>query len=438
MRIVLGSASPRRREIFARIADPFEVRPADLDETRHPGEAPQVYVERLAREKAAAIAEREGDALVVGADTTVAVGNEVLEKPVDARDACRMLAKLSGRKHAVYTGVAVARAGRVQTSFVARSEVLFRDLSDAEIEDYVSTGDPLDKAGGYAVQGGAGVFVRRIEGSVTNVIGLPLEETAEAVRALGGPDGPGASLEGVALRFRSLEGEIAGRTVACGRPPGSVRLVTVVKGHPPEYALAAMAAGAGDLAENYVQEARSKREFIAAARRDGRGDESASPRWHLIGPLQRNKAGLAARHFDVIHTVDRATLARALAARVDAADRPLSVLVQVNVADDPAKAGVSPDDARPLIDEIAAMESLCPVGLMTIGRAGAAADEARRTFESLRKLRDELRSAHPGLTELSMGMSADYHEAIEEGATLVRLGTAILGPRPVRSVEGES
>lgn len=435
MRVILGSASPRRREIFARIADPFEVRPADLDETRRTDEAPEVYVERLAREKAAAIAALHPDALVVGADTTVAVGDEVLEKPLDARDACRMLARLSGCRHAVHTGVAVARAGRVETSFLTRSEVIFRDLSDAEIERYVDTGDPLDKAGGYAVQGGAGAFVRRIEGSVTNVIGLPLEETAEAVRAFGGPDGPGSSLDGVALRFRSLEGEIAARTVACGRAPGSVRLVTVVKGHPPEYALAAVAAGARDLGENYVQEARSKREFIAREIGKAHRSREAGPRWHLIGPLQRNKAALAARNFDLIHTVDRAPLARALAARVEEAREPLPVLVQVNVASDPAKAGVSPADLGILLDEIAGAEKLCPVGLMTIGRAGASPDEGKQTFEALRKLRDELRPRHPGLTELSMGMSADYHEAIEEGATLVRLGTAILGPRPIRHVE---
>lgn len=424
MRVVLASGSPRRREILARITYPFEVRPADLDESRRDGEAPHDYVSRLAAEKAMAIARQNRDAVVLGADTTVALGDEILGKPVDATDAARMLARLSDTRHRVLSAVAIARQGEIATAFVTTSEVIFRPIGAAEIDAYVATTEPLDKAGGYAVQGGAGKFVRGVEGSVTGVIGLPLEETREAMRALGVSEAEGLlPAEGIALRLRAVSGEIAARAVTCGRAPDGVRLVTVTKGHPPEGLAAALEAGAADVGENYVQEARDKREALGAG----------GARWHLIGPLQRNKAGIAADVFDCVHTVDRPEIAAALARRRDASRPPLDVLLQVNVARDPAKSGVLPEAVAPLLREVSTHERIRVVGLMTIGRAAADRAAAAAAFAELRALRDRLRDGgHPELTELSMGMSGDYDAAIEQGATLLRLGTAILGPRPPR------
>ncbi len=421
MRVVLASASPRRREILARIAYPFEVSPAHLDEARLPGEDPRAYVERLAREKAAAVACDHRQALVVGADTTVALGDRILGKPADPEDAAQMLGALSGRRHEVLSGVAVARDGEVVRSFVTASEVVFRALSDDEIRRYAATDEPSDKAGSYAIQGGASAFVQSVRGSVTNIIGLPLDETREAIQALGGPMGPGPSADGVGLRFRSVAGEMAARAVACGRDARSVRLLTVVKGHPPEMAAAAIEAGACDVGENYVQEARIKRQALA--------DRPA--RWHLIGPLQRNKAGVAAGLFDVVHTIERAETARALARRVPDERAPLEVLLQVNVARDRAKAGIAPEEAADLLEEVATFDRLVVKGLMTIGKRDASA--AAAAFDELRHLRDGLRATgHEDLIELSMGTSDDYDIAIERGATIIRLGTAVLGPRPPR------
>lgn len=426
MRIVLASASPRRREILARIAWPFEVRPADLDESRRDGEAPHDYVARLAREKSVAIAVDATDALVVGADTAVVVGDRVLGKPSDPEDAAAMLASLSGRRHRVLSGVAIARAGEVARSWVTSSEVEFRVVGDEEIRRYVESGESLDKAGGYAVQGGAAGFVSRVHGSVTSVIGLPLEETRAAMRELGGPVHPEAAVEAVPYRLRSVQGEIAARAVALGSAPDSVRLLTVTKGHPFELAAAAIAAGAGDVGENYVQEAQAKREVV--------GD--AGVRWHLIGPLQRNKARVAARVFDVVQTVERRETAEALARRVPQGTGRLEVLLQVNVARDPAKGGVLPEEAGDLLAYVADLTPLRVTGLMTIGHADAGRERAVATFAELRELRDRLRgSGHEDLVELSMGMSDDYDVAIEQGATLVRLGTAILGRRPPRRQE---
>jgi septum formation protein len=178
MRLVLASASPRRRELLANAGLAFDVEPVDLDEGRAPGEAPHAYVERLAREKAEAVARRRPGAIVLGADTAVVLGDDVLGKPVDAADASRMLQLLSGRSHEVMTGVAVVSNGRT-ASRVARTVVWFADLTGEQIAAYVATGEPADKAGAYAIQGGAAAFVTRTEGSYSNVVGLPMDVVAD-------------------------------------------------------------------------------------------------------------------------------------------------------------------------------------------------------------------------------------------------------------------
>ena len=169
--VVLASASPRRRQLLAQFGFPFEVRPAHIDETPRPGEQPAGYVERVAREKAVAVA-RPGE-LVIAADTTVDLAGEIFGKPEDDDDARRMLRRLSGRDHEVHTGIALAVHGRL-VSTVETTVVWMATISEQQIDWYVATGEPADKAGGYAVQGIGGVFVTSLVGSVSNVVGLPL------------------------------------------------------------------------------------------------------------------------------------------------------------------------------------------------------------------------------------------------------------------------
>jgi septum formation protein len=176
--VVLASGSPRRAQLLALLGVAFEVRPADLDESVLSGEDAMVYVERLARAKAAAAA-GVGD-LVIAADTTVELDGEILGKPIDADDAARMLRLLSGRAHRVHTGLAVA-----ERSMVVTTVVRFVELTDADIAWYVGTGEPLDKAGAYAIQGAGGAFVAAIDGSASNVVGLPLAELIVLLRAAG-------------------------------------------------------------------------------------------------------------------------------------------------------------------------------------------------------------------------------------------------------------
>ena len=169
--IILASASPRRRELLTLVGIPHQVDPADVDETVHRGERPEVYVERLAREKAAVVATRHAGAVVIAADTTVVHDGEILGKPESAADAQAMLARLSGHTHEVYTGMAVIVGDRV-ASAVERVEVTFRDLSDGDIRAYVATGEPMDKAGAYGIQGRGATIVERIHGDYFSVMGL--------------------------------------------------------------------------------------------------------------------------------------------------------------------------------------------------------------------------------------------------------------------------
>lgn len=181
--VVLASGSPRRRELLVRLGLDPVVRPAAVDETPRPGEAPADLVVRLATAKVTAVA-ADPDDLVVAADTVVTVGTQVLGKPRDRADAAAMLGALSGREHHVVTGVAVARGGAVRTD-VETTRVAFRDLDDREIAWYVATGEPDDKAGAYGLQGAGAVLVHELQGSDTNVIGLPLALVVGLARHLG-------------------------------------------------------------------------------------------------------------------------------------------------------------------------------------------------------------------------------------------------------------
>jgi septum formation protein len=186
--VVLASASPRRHELLARLGVQFEVVPADLDETPHPGEAAPGYVERLAREKAAAVTGRVGErGVVIAADTTVELDGRILGKPADDAEAAEMLRSLSGRTHRVYTGLAVRPVGGEPVSTVVTTEVTMTTIDDGLLAWYVATGEPMDKAGAYALQGAGGVLVASVRGSVSNVVGLPLAELVDLAQRAGVP-----------------------------------------------------------------------------------------------------------------------------------------------------------------------------------------------------------------------------------------------------------
>jgi len=237
----------------------------------------------------------------------------------------------------------------------------------------------------------------------------------------------------LAARLAAVREEVGAAARRAGRDVARVGIVAVTKTLPPAAVRAALGAGLADVGENYVQEARAKRDALGAG-----------GTWHLIGGLQRNKVRLAVATFDHVQTVDSAAVARALAEEAARAGRRLAVSIQVNAAADPRKRGLSPDDAPALAEAILGLPELRLEGLMTIGPQGPA-EQTRSCFRLLRELRDDLgKRLGVELPHLCMGMSDDFPVAVEEGATLLRLGRALFGdrgpgswrPRPSAGGEG--
>ena len=224
----------------------------------------------------------------------------------------------------------------------------------------------------------------------------------------------------IAHRLVEVRARIAEAALGSGRDPGSVRLVVVTKEVSPETIRQAIDAGATELGENRAQDLDSKMESLGG---------SPLPRWHFIGTLQRNKVKLVAGRVALIHSVDSAELGRAISDRAAAQGVLQDVLIEVNISGEPSKYGVAPEQAWGLVASLAGLPGVRLKGLMTIAPPGSGI-ASRAAFAGLRELRDRLRGELGGgsLDDLSMGMTSDFEVAIEEGATIVRVGTAIFGP----------
>lgn len=227
----------------------------------------------------------------------------------------------------------------------------------------------------------------------------------------------------VATSLREVRARVERAARACGRAPESVALLAVSKGHGPGALRAAWTAGQRRFGESYLQEALAKREALSGLEAE----------WHFIGPIQSNKAKRIAAHFDWVHSLDRPELAERLHRHRPAALAPLEVCIQVNVSGEASKRGVAPEEVASLAEVVAGLARLRLRGLMAIPAPERDPRRQRIPFAALRALLEDLRTrGHAGLDTLSMGMSADLEAAVAEGATIVRVGTAIFGPRPAR------
>jgi septum formation protein len=411
--LLLASASPRRRGYLEACGLPFVVAPAAIDERPLAGEAPDRYAARVAEEKARAAHARDGSGWVLACDTVVTMEGRIFGKPADPGEAHAMLTALAGRTHEVLTAWRLQGPGERALSGIAATRVRLRPIGSAELLTYVQSGDPLDKAGGYGIQGGAGRFVADLDGSFANVVGFPIEALWDPLWSLGGrpPAGP------IERAWRLVRARAEGAALACGG--GAVAILAVTKTQPDSAVGAAHAAGACDLAENHVQALVARAQAFPTAR------------WHHIGPLQRNKVGALVRLGDTLGTVqglDDLATAQALAARAAAEGRCVRALVQVRLGGEPTKAGVEPAALRACLEALAMLPGLRIEGLMSVpppGPWGA----ARGWFATLRQLRDALAGPEQPLATLSMGMTADFEAAIAEGATMVRVGSALFGAR---------
>jgi hypothetical protein len=226
----------------------------------------------------------------------------------------------------------------------------------------------------------------------------------------------------IAERLTVVKTRIRAAATAAGRSVGDIRLVAASKTFPPPAIRDAVAAGVSDIGENYIQEARDKYAALPGL----------PATWHFIGHLQTNKARFAVRMFDLIHTVDSYRLALELDRCAKKLQKVQDVLIQVNVSGEVAKSGVAPEEALPLVRRAAALENVAVKGLMTMPPYFNAPEKVRPFFADLRRIRDRINAEQingRGMQELSMGMTGDFEAAIAEGATLVRIGTAVYGER---------
>lgn len=221
--------------------------------------------------------------------------------------------------------------------------------------------------------------------------------------------------ETLAENLRSVKARVEKAASVSGRDPSAITIVGAAKTVPVETLHAAFALGVDHFGENYVQEAKRKKDELVQL--------GANPTWHMIGHLQTNKVKDAVALFDVIETVDSVRLAETIAKR--AVKKPIPIMLEVNVAQEPSKSGFAPQEVTSAYRTLKSLPELSVIGLMTIAPEVSDPEEVRPVFQHLRKLRDEL-----GLRELSMGMTGDFEVAIQEGATIVRIGRALFGPRP--------
>ena len=437
--LTLASASPRRRALLSQAHPQVYVSPSHIDERAREGEPPREFALRMAQEKALAAEESTG--YVVAGDTVVALGEQILGKPRDAEEALEMLGQLSGRTHHVWSGWAVRgvgpRASEVIASGVSCGEVTFRSLSAEEVRAYVSTGEPLDKAGSYGIQGLGGKLVSSLKGSFDGVMGLPTLEVVEALLDVGAltPAHPQLLRSSLALRER-----VRVAAWRSGRPADAPRLLAVSKRHPVELIQEALGYDLTHFGENYLQELTQKRAMFDQMRGDALPESPAplTPTWHYIGALQTNKAKRIGSLASWVHGASRLEELRKLSEGACAAAearalplhaQPLRVLIQVNLSGEQSKGGVSAEALPQLLEASSSLLGLKVEGLMTFPPPGEP-EESRPFFKALRELRDSLATPERPLEHLSMGTSQDFEVAVEEGATWTRVGTALFGERP--------
>lgn len=427
---ILASASPRRQSLITQLGIFPQAIAAEIEEIAQPHESPSHFAERMAVEKALAVAhEARGARFVIGGDTVVALGQRILGKPTSRDDAQEMLDQLSGQSHDVWSGWAIVEKCKAQVNIlqsgVSRSKVLMRDLTLGEIESYVASGEPMDKAGSYGIQGLGGRFVTHLEGSLYSVIGLPLIELMNALKPFDTHRDWTLTERGIRLRER-----VATAAWRSGRPIDQVNVLAVSKKHSLESMIEAARHGFCDFGESYLNELIEKRPSFEHERTSSLTQSWASGTysWHFIGALQTNKAKRIGSLADWVHGLSRLEEAEKLSQGAMAKGHQLKSFIQVNLSGEESKGGIDPDQTLKLLEDCRGLPHLSICGLMTFPPL-ATPEESRPHFRALARLRDELQGEGYSIPELSMGTSDDFEVAIEEGATWIRPGRGLFGDR---------
>lgn len=462
---MLASQSPRRRQILTISGYDFDILPSQISEIPNENLNLTSQIRQLASDKAhgclkmGKLLKGQGF-LILAADTVVALDGQILGKPKDEKEARSFLRRLSGQTHDVITAVSLLD---VDTGWEkadhAVTRVRFRELDEKEIEAYVASGDPFDKAGGYGIQGEASKFVAAIDGAYDCVVGLSMATVESLLADILADEGVT-----VAKRSSAIAGNL-GRIrqkiahASQERKNSAVKLVAVSKMKSALEVLQAWQAGQYVFGENYVQEALPKIEEVArfleearfldvssGARTSSSETEPPSPQWHFIGALQSKKVKQVVGAFDLIHSVDRVSLVEEIEKR--AAERGIvqSCLLQINIAAEESKSGASREEFMGLLRAAAECKHIRLCGVMAMPPlvederlARQRFAEVREVFEAARLwLKEEAQKDSQNVNsdprdaffrEISMGTTQDFAWAIREGATIVRIGTAIFGER---------
>lgn len=442
--LVLASQSPRRRQILTISGFEFDVLPTQISEIPDENLNLREQIRQLAADKAKACLKLRNNPkglhyLVLSADTVVVLDDQILGKPKDENEARSFLRRLSGRSHLVITAVAMID-GSTQIEFYghAETEVKFRDLSPEEIEVYIQTGEPFDKAGGYGIQGAAAKFIHDINGPYDNVVGLPMEVVDEGLHFFESRIADFAVTRNPRARFiqnqiRKFTERIAELCSQRANSNRVARLVAVSKTKPSTDVVLAWQAGQLDFGENYVQEAIEKKREVELLIRSIT-PKPAGIRWHFIGYLQSKKVKQVVGEFDLIHSVDRLSLAEEISKRALAKNIVQPILLQLNFAGEESKSGATPQEYIDLAKRVSRFPGISLRGLMALPPLLDTEDATRAQLAEIANLfvrtKNQLDSqAANSFTELSLGTSHDFSQALLVGSTMVRIGTSIFGER---------
>lgn len=420
----LASASPRRYELLRSQGFLFDVASVKISEIPNKNLNVKEQILDIARRKAIQAfhelqPHQNHPFVVLSADTEVIFNDELLGKPSSEQHATNMLRKLSGKSHQVVTALYLIESLTQKSwSHIETTEIKFRTLSDEEINKYIQTKDPFDKAGSYGIQSGARHFIESIHGSVDNVIGLPLEPLKKLfeIHQIEVNRSPNPFLE--------VQQKIINSCLKINRAPSSIQIMAVSKLQSEEKIRTLCNQNHFLFGENYIQEALKKIINLSAI---------PNIRWHYIGRIQKNKIKFMPGVFECIHSVSSFEDLRYLDQKCQKLGLKQKVLIQINIANELSKDGFMISDLQAVWSDLCSLSNIRIDGLMTMPPIKESPEASRPYFRELKHLLMDLKKKtdlekHP-LSHLSMGTSHDYLIAIEEGATIVRLGTLLFGER---------
>lgn len=400
-KIVLASQSPRRAEILKKAGYYFVSFPVFISEIPNENLSLDEQIIDIAKRKALACLDLCPDKnpgnIILASDTMVCLENSAMGKPENEQDAFDTLKKLSGKMHEVKTAIILLdQSTKEITSHIETSQVFFKNLHDQDIWDYIKTGEPMDKAGSYAIQGLGGKFVEKFVGDYNNVVGLPL-----------------SALEKIFIS-KNWQFEKSALSQIKAKLNKHQHLLAVSKLQPLEKIRELALQGQKAFGENYIQEALEKVEAL----------KDLNLEWHLIGPIQKNKVKYLKNNFAYLHAIDSLELAELVSKKASEISYVQKVFIQVNLSNEATKAGFTEASVLEVWDKLTQLSNIKIVGLMTMPPLQNEALDNQVHFKKLKILADRLK-----LQELSMGTSHDYEVALQEGATWIRIGTVLFGER---------